>query len=120
MTTRKIILMTSMFVGSLGFSLRTVAGPDGWVYGLTPSSVYTADNRGPYDGIYTTQAISNPASCPSEDFYVYRDATSPGSVNAALTIALSALATQKSIRIYVTSECDAATGRPLITAIGIN
>jgi hypothetical protein len=120
MKNRKMILMISLSVGIISFSFRTLAGTDGWVYGLTPSSVFIADNEGPYSGIYTSQPLNNPASCSATDFYVYRDSTNVTSVNASLATVLSALATQKPIRIFVTAECDAPTGRPLITAVGIN
>lgn len=120
MKNRKTMLMMSIAVGIIGFSLRTLAGTESWVYGLTPTSVFTADNGGPYNGIYTTEAIYNPGSCPAADFYAYRDSTSVTSVNAGLTVVLSALATGKPIRVYVTAICDVPTGRPLVTAVGIN
>jgi len=120
MKSRKTILMMSVTVAIIGFSLRTLAATESWVYGLTPRSVFTADNGGPYNGIYTAEAIYNPGSCPVTDFYAYRDSTSVTSVNAGLAIVLSALATGKPIRIYVTAICDVPTGRPLVTAVGIN
>jgi hypothetical protein len=99
----------------LGAIAAAVPAHAGWVMSQTLTQVGSGDYAGEYVWFSTTQAASNPANCPSSDIYVLR--TVPKN---ALAILLAAKVSGSPIRLYVVpTACDSATGRPLVSEVGI-
>jgi|KBSSwiStaDraftv2_1062776.scaffolds.fasta_scaffold01036_29 hypothetical protein len=92
----------------------------GWYTGLTATTVISTDANGPVLEIITSQPINNSGGCSIADLYVLRDATNVSVVNTSLAIVMSAITTGLPIRLYVTGTCDSYTGRPLVSAVGLN
>jgi hypothetical protein len=87
-----------------------------WVTNIPVTQTVVGNSGGEYVQILTSSTIVNPASCASGDSYVVRD---PALVKSALAIGLTAIAADRQIRVYVSDTCDAATGRPMVTAVGL-
>ena len=66
--------------------------------------------------VIVSGTVGNPAGWACPDSYIVHDAAL---VRDALAIGMTALASDRQIRVYVTDSCDAATGRPLVISIGL-
>jgi hypothetical protein len=110
--------MSFKWQGTLGAILLVLgASPSNaaWYTGLTLVQVGSGDAGGEYVWFQTTGTLYNPANCGNADIYVLR--TLPKN---ALAILLAAHASGKPVRIFVSpTACDAPTGRPLVTEVGI-
>jgi hypothetical protein len=100
----------------LTFSESSYAG---WLTQLTTTDVGSAESTGEYTWFMTVQPIStaagNPANCSIADQYVVRSLP-----RNALAILLAAHTSGKPIRAFVhDTQCDAATGRPLVLGVAI-
>lgn len=83
---------------------------------VTLGQVVVGNVGGPYLQLIPSGAIQNPGGCGTPDSYVLRD---PTLLNHGTAIALTAKASEKPVRIYVTDTCDGPTGRPQISAVGV-
>jgi hypothetical protein len=110
----KLVAVVSAIIGSLAVPGQCFAAQ--WVTNIPATQVVVGNSGGEYLQILTSNAITNPASCSSADSYIIRD---PAIVKSAIAIGLTALASGRQIRVYVTDTCDAPTGRPLATSIGL-
>jgi hypothetical protein len=103
-------------LGAVALALCSAPSQADWVTGLTLIQLGSGDAGGEYVWFQTTTfPPSNPANCGNNDIYVLR--TLPKN---ALAILLAAHVSGKPIRAYVSpTVCDAVTGRPLVTEVGI-
>ena len=86
-----------------------------WYSALTLAQVGSGDASGEYVWFQSLEPVNNPAGCANADIYVIR--TLPKN---ALAILLAAHVSGKPVRAFVSpTTCDAATGRPLVTEVGI-
>jgi hypothetical protein len=107
-------LLVALFIATY-FSKPAFA--DQWVTSVTVTQAIVGLNGGAYAQILTSGTVVNPAACPFTDSYVVRD---PALLSGALAVGLAAVASGHPIRVYVlSSACDTATQRPLVTAIGL-
>jgi|SRR4051812_32075772 hypothetical protein len=114
MKANNLVAVASAIIGSLAVSTECSAAQ--WVTGIPATQVVVGNAGGEYLQILSSNAISNPAACSTADSYIIRD---PAIVKSAIAIGLAALASGRQIRVYVTDSCDAPTGRPLATSIGL-
>jgi hypothetical protein len=110
----KFIGVVSIVMGTLVFSAQGFAAQ--WVTNVNATQAIVGNSSGQYVQILTSDTIVNPASCPNADSYVVHDAAL---VSSALAISLTAIASGRTLRVFVTDACDAATGRPLAISIGL-
>lgn len=102
-------------VGTLAFPAHGFAAQ--WVPNVTPTeAIIGRTSVGAFVQILTSGTIVNPAGCSSADSYMIYDTEL---VHGALAISLTAVASARQIRLYVTDSCDTATGRPVVSAIGL-
>ena len=110
--------MSFKWQGTLGAVFLVVGASKSnaaWYSSLTLAQVGSGDAGGEYVWFQTTTALNNPANCGNNDIYVLR--TLPKN---ALAILLAAHVSGKPIRLFVSpTTCDAITGRPLVTEVGI-
>lgn len=101
-------------IGVLAFPAQAFAAQ--WVTSITATQAVVGNSGGEYVQILTSSTIVNPAACANADSYIVRD---PALVRGALAISLAAITSGHQIRVYVTDTCDAATGRPLASSVGL-
>jgi len=101
-------------VGFLGFSAHAYAAQ--WETNITVTQAIVGNYSGEYLQLLISNTVLNLRSCPSGETYVLRD---PAIIQSAIAIALTAVASGRQIRVYVTDSCDAPTARPLVSAIGL-
>jgi hypothetical protein len=106
--------VTSLLIGALALPTECLAAQ--WVTNITVAQVVAGSSAGEYAQLLVSGTVVNPAGCAATDSYIVHDAAL---VRDALAIGMTALASGLQIRIYVTDTCDAATGRPLVTSIGL-
>ena len=83
---------------------------------ITVTQAIVGNYSGEYLQLLISNTVLNLRSCPSGETYVLRD---PAIIQSAIAIALTAVASGRQIRVYVTDSCDAPTARPLVSAIGL-
>jgi hypothetical protein len=87
-----------------------------WVTQVTVTDAIIGKSGGAeYFQFLISGTIANPGGCSSADSYMI-DATIG---RGALAIGLAAITSGRQVRVYVSDQCDAATGRPLVTSVGL-
>lgn len=106
--------MVAATIGVLGFPAHCFAAQ--WVLNVTPTEVIVGKATEKFVQILVSGTVVNPGYCSAPDSYMISDKDLLGDV---LAINLTAIASGREIKIYVTDLCDNETHRPLISAIGL-
>ena len=86
-----------------------------WVTGQTLLQVGNGDAAGEYTWFQISGTTVNPAGCSNSDIYIVRVLP-----RNALAILLTGKVSGSPVRLYVhDTQCDAHTGRPLVTEVGL-
>lgn len=104
-------LLAIMTIASVAFVEVAHAGW-AWLQTRHPINIRTNAN---FIGFRTTEAIQNPANCPTAEFYAIPTTYDSKS---ALAVLLSANLSGRTVSIYVADNlCDATSGRPVVTDV---
>jgi hypothetical protein len=109
------------FVAAVGAIIGMLAIPgEGfaaqWVTNVTVTdAIIGRSGTAEYVQFLTSGTIVNPGGCSSADSYII----DPAIGRSALAIGLAAISAERKVRVYVTDQCDAATGRPLVSSVGL-
>jgi hypothetical protein len=104
-----------------GLCLNLLGAPfafaDLWTPAVNPTTVHV-ENDGSVALLYfqTSQAVVNPAGCPSSDGYSISD---PVILNQTTAIVLASITSGQQVNVYVSSSACATNVRPLILTVQI-
>ena len=93
-----------------------LASDDGWIRGLTLSSVGALNVKGQVVQVTVGQAIDNPGNCRNPTGYAIRDSVT---LKDSLALLTSALMTQQKVDLHLSGSCD-PNGMPNVIGVILN